>query len=48
MKQSGYDDMVLLSKITEDAIFDNLKKRFLDNYIYTYIGPVLISINPYK
>lgn len=48
VKQSGYDDMVLLSKISEQAIHENLKKRFNDNYIYTYIGPVLISVNPYK
>lgn len=40
--------MVLLSKISEDAIYDNLKKRFMDNFIFTYIGPVLISVNPYK
>ena len=48
VKQSGYDDMVLLPKINESAIFDNLKKRFMDNYIFTYIGPVLISVNPYR
>lgn len=26
--------MVLLSKITEDAIVDNLKKRYMDDYIF--------------
>uniref|UniRef100_A0A674EPP7 Osteoclast-stimulating factor 1 n=1 Tax=Salmo trutta TaxID=8032 RepID=A0A674EPP7_SALTR len=48
VKQSGVDDMVLLSKINEDAIVDNLKKRYMDDYIFTYIGPVLISVNPFK
>ncbi|XP_025897271.1 unconventional myosin-If [Nothoprocta perdicaria] len=48
VKQSGVDDMVLLSKITEEAIVENLKKRFMDDYIFTYIGPVLISVNPFK
>ncbi|KAJ6651635.1 hypothetical protein lerEdw1_020767 [Lerista edwardsae] len=48
VKQSGVDDMVLLSKISEEAIVDNLRKRFLDDYIFTYIGPVLISVNPFK
>ncbi|XP_078279689.1 unconventional myosin-If-like [Rhinoraja longicauda] len=48
VKQSGVDDMVLLSKITEDAIVENLKKRYLDDYIFTYIGTVLISVNPFK
>uniref|UniRef100_A0A7N6AXC2 Osteoclast-stimulating factor 1 n=1 Tax=Anabas testudineus TaxID=64144 RepID=A0A7N6AXC2_ANATE len=48
VKHSGVDDMVLLSKINEDAIVDNLKKRYMDDYIFTYIGPVLISVNPFK
>uniref|UniRef100_A0A8C9U5W1 Osteoclast-stimulating factor 1 n=1 Tax=Scleropages formosus TaxID=113540 RepID=A0A8C9U5W1_SCLFO len=48
VKVSGVDDMVLLAKISEDAITDNLKKRYMDDYIFTYIGPVLISVNPFK
>ncbi|XP_016522129.1 myosin IEb isoform X3 [Poecilia formosa] len=48
VKVSGVDNMVLLSKISEDAITDNLKKRYMDDYIFTYIGPVLISVNPFK
>ncbi|XP_062254322.1 myosin IEb [Platichthys flesus] len=48
VKVSGVDDMVLLSKISEDAITDNLKKRYMDDYIFTYIGAVLISVNPFK
>lgn len=34
MKQSGVDDMVLLPQITEDAIVSNLRKRFMDDYIF--------------
>ena len=34
VKQSGVEDMVLLQKITEAAIVDNLKKRFMDDCIY--------------
>ncbi|XP_014677764.1 PREDICTED: LOW QUALITY PROTEIN: unconventional myosin-Ie-like [Priapulus caudatus] len=48
IKQSGVDDMVLLPKIQEAAIVDNLKKRYMDDWIFTYIGPVLISVNPFK
>ncbi|XP_070767505.1 myosin IEb [Enoplosus armatus] len=48
VKVSGVDDMVLLSKINEDAITENLKKRYMDDYIFTYIGSVLISVNPFK
>ena len=40
--------MTLLSKIQESEIVENLKKRFMDDWIFTYIGPVLISVNPFK
>jgi len=45
----GVADFVLLEDFTNIAAFiDNLNKRFSENIIYTYIGPVLISVNPYK
>ncbi|KAJ1933253.1 class II myosin, partial [Linderina macrospora] len=47
-KQAGVSDMTLLSKITNEAINDNLKKRFQNADIYTYIGNVLISVNPFR
>ncbi|CAL4145146.1 unnamed protein product, partial [Meganyctiphanes norvegica] len=47
-KKSTVDDMVLLTKITEAAITDNLKKRLFEDRIYTYIGPVLVAVNPFK
>ncbi|XP_066913408.1 unconventional myosin-Ie-like [Clytia hemisphaerica] len=48
VKNSGVEDMVLLTKIQESAIVENLKKRYMDDLIYTYIGPVLVSVNPFK
>ncbi|CAK1580610.1 unnamed protein product [Parnassius mnemosyne] len=45
----GVQDFVLLEDYTSEAAFiDNLRKRFNENIIYTYIGNVLISVNPYK
>lgn len=44
----GVDDMVLLTKLNEEGIVDNLKKRLMANAMFTYIGPVLISVNPFK
>lgn len=45
----GVADAVLLENYTsENAFVDNLEKRFKENLIYTNIGPVLISVNPYK
>ncbi|XP_049873602.1 unconventional myosin IC isoform X2 [Pectinophora gossypiella] len=45
----GVQDFVLLEDYRSEAAFiDNLRKRFSENIIYTYIGNVLISVNPYK
>ena len=40
--------MTLLTKINEDSIVENLKTRFNTDWIFTYIGPVLVSVNPFK
>ncbi|CAG8534476.1 4267_t:CDS:10 [Ambispora gerdemannii] len=47
-KQVGVSDMTMLSKVNNEAINENLKKRFENGEIYTYIGHVLISVNPFK
>ncbi|KAI8331545.1 P-loop containing nucleoside triphosphate hydrolase protein [Chlamydoabsidia padenii] len=47
-KQVGVSDMTLLTKITNEAINDNLMKRWQNGDIYTYIGHVLISVNPFR
>ncbi|CCG23891.1 Myo5 Class I myosin [Candida orthopsilosis Co 90-125] len=47
-KEVGVSDLTLLSKITDEAINDNLHKRFMNDTIYTYIGHVLISVNPFR
>ncbi|KZT08699.1 uncharacterized protein LAESUDRAFT_49979 [Laetiporus sulphureus 93-53] len=47
-KQVGVSDMTLLTTITNEAINENLEKRWLAGEIYTYIGSVLISVNPFK
>eukprot|EP01116_Phalansterium_solitarium_P025253 TRINITY_DN955_c0_g1_i1.p1 TRINITY_DN955_c0_g1~~TRINITY_DN955_c0_g1_i1.p1 ORF type:complete len:325 (+),score=131.03 TRINITY_DN955_c0_g1_i1:193-1167(+) len=49
-KAVGVDDMVMLRKVTEPAVVENLKIRYTNSVplIYTYIGPVLIATNPYK
>ncbi|WPK25200.1 hypothetical protein PUMCH_002504 [Australozyma saopauloensis] len=47
-KEVGVSDLTLLSDITEKAINENLHKRFMNGTIYTYIGHVLISVNPFQ
>uniref|UniRef100_A0A8C1M770 Myosin IHa n=1 Tax=Cyprinus carpio TaxID=7962 RepID=A0A8C1M770_CYPCA len=45
----GIQDFVLLdSHNSETAFLDNLKKRFTEDLIYTYVGTLLISVNPCK
>ncbi|XP_053564146.1 unconventional myosin-Ia [Bombina bombina] len=44
----GVGDMVLLDSLSEDFLLQNLKERFKEDEIYTYIGNVVISVNPYK
>ncbi|XP_055080387.1 unconventional myosin-Ih isoform X2 [Periophthalmus magnuspinnatus] len=44
----GIQDFVLLDETTEEAFINNLKKRFTNDLIYTYIGTLLVSLNPYK
>ena len=41
-------DLVMLDAMSRQLICHNLKKRFQNNEIYTAIGSILISINPYK
>ncbi|KZT30781.1 hypothetical protein NEOLEDRAFT_1186966 [Neolentinus lepideus HHB14362 ss-1] len=47
-KQVGVSDMTLLTTISNDSINENLQKRWTNGEIYTYIGPVLISVNPFR
>uniref|UniRef100_A0A8C7UHK4 Myosin Ic, paralog a n=1 Tax=Oncorhynchus mykiss TaxID=8022 RepID=A0A8C7UHK4_ONCMY len=45
----GVQDFVLLENYTSEAAFiENLRRRFGEKLIYTYIGSVLVSVNPYK
>ncbi|CAH1188714.1 unnamed protein product [Phyllotreta striolata] len=46
--EAGVWDSVLLEPLSEDAFVANLQHRFKRDHIYTYIGNVLISVNPYK
>ncbi|RMZ04032.1 hypothetical protein D0860_06561 [Hortaea werneckii] len=47
-REVGVSDLTLISKISNEAINGNLKKRFENGEIYTYIGHVLVSVNPFK
>ncbi|XP_023967778.2 unconventional myosin-Ia isoform X2 [Chrysemys picta bellii] len=44
----GVGDLVLLDPLSEESLLQNLKERFRHQEIYTYIGNVVISVNPYR
>ena len=43
-----YPDLCNLPDLNETTLLDNLKHRFDNETIYTYIGSILIAVNPFK
>ena len=46
--KQGIGDMTALDILHEGAIQENILVRYYSDKIYTYVGPTLISVNPYK
>uniref|UniRef100_A0A673I655 Unconventional myosin-Ig-like n=1 Tax=Sinocyclocheilus rhinocerous TaxID=307959 RepID=A0A673I655_9TELE len=44
----GKSDFVLLDEVTMEQFMENLKLRFEKARIYTFIGEVVVSVNPYR
>uniref|UniRef100_A0A8C5XL12 non-specific serine/threonine protein kinase n=1 Tax=Microcebus murinus TaxID=30608 RepID=A0A8C5XL12_MICMU len=42
------DDLVNLEVLDEDTIIHQLQKRYADLLIYTYVGDILIALNPFQ
>uniref|UniRef100_A0A8C5P367 non-specific serine/threonine protein kinase n=1 Tax=Jaculus jaculus TaxID=51337 RepID=A0A8C5P367_JACJA len=42
------DDLVNLEVLDEDTIIHQLQKRYEDSLIYTYVGDILIALNPFQ
>src|SRR3989338_1382801 len=45
---SGVDDLVMISSPSNGEITTQLETRLMRDFIYTNIGEVLVSVNPYK
>ncbi|CAM9525616.1 unnamed protein product, partial [Choristocarpus tenellus] len=43
----GVPDVLCLSDLTEASLLHTLRVRFNNDEVYTLVGPVLVSINPY-
>ncbi|KAK2585257.1 hypothetical protein KPH14_009957 [Odynerus spinipes] len=41
------DDLAALDMLSEDAIVDQLEHRYEQGQIYTYIGDILVAVNPF-
>ena len=41
-------DLVDRDDVSENAILEELRVRFLRNEIYSSIGPIIIALNPYR
>lgn len=44
----GIDDILGLHDFSEKSLLHTLRVRYQRSDIYTYAGPILVSINPYK
>lgn len=47
-QQEDFSDLCNLPNLTETTLLENLKRRFLKQKIYTYVGSILIAINPFQ
>jgi len=45
---SGVEDILRLRDFSEMSLIHTLRVRYSRDDIYTFVGPILISINPYK
>jgi len=40
--------MVNMDLLNEAELLQNLRRRYNENRIYTYVGPTLLAVNPFK
>ena len=45
---AGANDMCNLQELTKDTILALLKDRFKKEIVYTYVGDIIVSVNPFK
>ncbi|XP_056022908.1 unconventional myosin-IXa-like isoform X20 [Ostrea edulis] len=43
-----YPDLCNLPDLNEMTLLENIKNRFEHSHIYTYVGSILIAVNPFK
>ena len=48
VRAQGVENMVKLNNLNEPTILHNLRCRYQRMEIYTYVGTILIAVNPFK
>ena len=38
----------VLEEVTKEAFMENLKLRYIKGKVYSYIGELVVSVNPYR
>ena len=46
--EKGVDDILELREFSDKSMMQTLRVRYAKDEIYTHVGPILISINPYR
>lgn len=46
--EEGIPDMMELNELNHATLLYNMRQRYLRNEIFTFVGPTLLIINPFK
>ncbi|XP_053322761.1 myosin-IIIa [Spea bombifrons] len=46
--QNDVDDLATLEVLDENSVTDQLQKRYNRDQIYTYVGDILVAVNPFR
>jgi len=48
MAERGIQDMINIDELNHATVLYNLYRRYIRDDIYTYVGPTLLAVNPFK
>ncbi|XP_068091757.1 myosin-IIIa isoform X2 [Hyperolius riggenbachi] len=46
--QNDVDDLAILEVLEENSVTDQLQQRYNRDQIYTYVGDILVAVNPFR
>ncbi|KAM5158311.1 myosin-IIIa [Mantella aurantiaca] len=46
--QNDVDDLAILEVLDENSVTDQLQQRYNRDQIYTYVGDILVAVNPFR